>query len=114
MDMLSSSLSDKLYAMGLWPTLQAHARWSVQCSDSAVVGIPMTGKLLVSWIDHLDRTCRELSRTVDRMRAREQKTAQECEERVHRAEARSYLLAAAYSVASRDPDDHGAKRSRYD
>jgi hypothetical protein len=114
MNMLSPSLSDRLYAMGLWPTLQAHARWSVQCSDSAVVGIPMTEELLVGWIDHLDRTCRELSRTVDRVRAREQQTAQECEERVRRAEARSDLLAAAYSVASRDPDDHGAKRLRYD
>jgi hypothetical protein len=76
MDMLSSSLSDKLYAIGLWPKLQAHARWSVQCSDSAIFGIPMTEELPVGWIDHLDRTCRELSRTVDRMRAREQQTAQ--------------------------------------
>jgi hypothetical protein len=58
MDMLSSSLSDKLYAMGLWPTIQAHARWSVQRSDSAVVGIYMTEELLEGWIDHLDRTCR--------------------------------------------------------
>jgi hypothetical protein len=114
MDLLSSSLSDRLYEMGLWPTVQAHARWSLQRGDSADTEVPMTEELLVSWIDHLDRTCRELSRTADRVRVREQQTAQECEERVRRAEARSDLLAAAYSVASRDPEDHGAKRSRYD
>jgi hypothetical protein len=68
----------------------------------------MTEELLVGWIDQLDRTCRELSRKVYRVRVREQQTAQECEERVRRAEARSDLLATAYSVASRDPEDHGA------
>jgi hypothetical protein len=113
-DLLSSSLSDRLYEMGLWQTLQAHARWSVQRSDSAAAVVPVTEELLVGWIDHLDRTCRELSRTVDRVRVREQQTVQDCEERVRRAEARSDLLAAAYSVASRDSEDHGAKRSRYD
>jgi hypothetical protein len=114
MVILSSSLSDMLYAMGLWPTVQSHARWSVHRGDSAAAEVPMTEELLVGWIGHLYRTCRELSRTVDRVRVREQQTAQECEERVRRAEARSDLLAAAYSVASRDPEDHGAKRSRYD
>jgi hypothetical protein len=100
--------------MGLWPTVQAHARWSLQRGDSADTEVPMTEELLVSWIDHFDRTCRELSRTADRVRVREQQTAQECQERVRRAEARSDLLAAAYSVASRDPEYHGVKRSRYD
>jgi hypothetical protein len=114
MDLLSSSLSDRLYEMGLWPTVQAHARWILQRGESADTEVPVTEELFVSWIDHLDRTCRELSRTVDRVRAREQQMAQECEERVLRAEARSDLMAAAYSVASRDPEDHGAKHSRYD
>jgi hypothetical protein len=74
----------------------------------------MTEELLVGWIDHLYRTCRELSKTFDRVRAREQQTTQKCEERVRRAEARSDLMAAAYSVASRDPNDHATKRARYD
>jgi hypothetical protein len=114
MDLLPSSLSDRLYEMGLWPKVQDHARWSLQRGDSADIEVPLIEELLVGWIDHLDRTCRELSRTIDRVRVREQQTAQECEERVRRAEARSDLLADAYSVASRDPEDHGAKRSRYD
>jgi hypothetical protein len=113
-DMLPSSLSDRLYEMGLWPTVQAHARWSFQRGDSADTEVPMTEELLVGWIDHLDRTCRELSRTGYRVRVREQQTGQECEELVRRAEARSDLLAAAYSVASRDPENHGAKCSTYD
>jgi hypothetical protein len=100
--------------MGLWPAVQAHARWGVQRGDSAAAEVPMTEELRVGWIDHLDRTCRELSTTVDRVRVLEKQMAQECEERVRRAEARRDFLAAAYSVASRDPEDHGAKRSRYD
>jgi hypothetical protein len=34
MDMLYSSLSDRLYEMGLWSTVQAHARWSLKRGDS--------------------------------------------------------------------------------
>jgi hypothetical protein len=60
MDLLPSSLSDRPYEMGLWPTVQAHARWSLQRFDSADTEVPMTEELLVGWIDHLDRTCREL------------------------------------------------------
>jgi hypothetical protein len=74
----------------------------------------MTEEHLVGRIYNLDRTCRVLSKTVDRVHVREQQTAHECKGRVRRAESRSNLLAAAYQVASRDPDDHGAKRLRYD
>jgi hypothetical protein len=76
MDLLSSSLSDRLYEMGLWPTVQAHARWSLQLGDSSDAEVPITEELLLGWIDHFDRTCRELSRTVVRVRVREQQTAQ--------------------------------------
>ena len=82
-------------------------------SAHSAAEIPMTEELFGGWMDPLGRTCRGLSKSVDRELMRQQLSAHEFKGRVTRDEARRDLLEAAYSVAHMDHEDHGVKCSRY-